>query len=64
MSKLPTQQRQVLTLRFGLPDGNEMSLAEIGQRIGVSRERVRQIEAQALSSLRRHKERLRSHFAS
>jgi RNA polymerase nonessential primary-like sigma factor len=62
--KLPPQQREVLTLRFGLPDGNELSLEEIGQRIGVSRERVRQIEAQALSNLRRYKERLRSHLAS
>ena len=42
LSKLPTQQREILTLRFGLADGNELSLAQIGQRMGIRRERVRQ----------------------
>lgn len=62
--KLTPQQREVLTLRFGLSGANELSLEQIGQRIGVSRERVRQIEAQALNNLRRYKEKLRSHLAS
>lgn len=35
LSKLPTQQREILTLRFGLADGNELSLAQIGQRMGI-----------------------------
>lgn len=53
LSKLPHQQQEVLTLRFGLADGNELSLTEIGQYMGISRERVRQIEKQALSLLQR-----------
>ncbi|MBD2523886.1 RNA polymerase sigma factor, RpoD/SigA family [Nostoc sp. FACHB-133] len=62
--KLNPQQREILTLRFGLTDGNELSLAEIGQRMGISRERVRQIEQQALGSLRRHKNKIHSYLAS
>lgn len=62
--KLTPQQREILTLRFGLTDGNELSLAQIGQRMGISRERVRQLEQQALSSLRRHKDKIRSYLAS
>ncbi|WP_392478593.1 RNA polymerase sigma factor, RpoD/SigA family [Nostoc sp. C110] len=64
LSKLNPQQRQILTFRFGLTDGNELSLAEIGQRMGISRERVRQIEQQALGSLRRHKDKMHSYLAS
>ncbi|BAZ38196.1 SigH/RpoD family RNA polymerase sigma factor [Calothrix sp. NIES-4101] len=51
LSKLSTQQQQVLTLHFGLVDGQELSLSQIGQVMGISRERVRQIEQQALSLL-------------
>ncbi|MCC5642725.1 RNA polymerase sigma factor, RpoD/SigA family [Nostoc sp. CHAB 5824] len=64
LSKLTPQQREVLTLRFGLTDGNELSLVEIGQRMGISRERVRQIEQQALGTLRRHKDKIHSYLAS
>lgn len=49
---LPERDRQVVIWRYGLLDGEPQTLAEIGQRIGVSRERVRQIEKQALASLR------------
>ncbi|MBD2439594.1 RNA polymerase sigma factor, RpoD/SigA family [Nostoc sp. FACHB-110] len=62
--KLTPQQREILTLRFGLADGNGMSLAEIGQRMAISRERVRQLELQALMVLRRHKDTIRSYLAS
>ncbi|MEH2347559.1 MAG: RNA polymerase sigma factor, RpoD/SigA family [Nostoc sp.] len=62
LSKLNPQQREILTLRFGLTDDNELSLAEIGQRMGISRERVRQIEQQALGSLRRHKDKIHSYL--
>ena len=58
--KLPLQQQQVLTLRFGLADGNDLSLSEIGQRMGISRERVRQIELKALVTLRRFEGSVRS----
>ncbi|MFN6487951.1 MULTISPECIES: RpoD/SigA family RNA polymerase sigma factor [unclassified Nostoc] len=53
LSDLSKQQQQILSLRFGLTDGNELSLEEIGQRMGISRERVRQIEKQALQLLYR-----------
>ncbi len=58
--KLPPQQQQVLTLRFGLADGNDLSLSEIGLRMGISRERVRQVELKALVTLRRFEGSVRS----
>jgi RNA polymerase nonessential primary-like sigma factor len=64
LSKLTLQQREVLTLRFGLVDGNELSLAQIGLHMGISSERVRQVEKQALSKLRRHKDKVRGYLAS
>jgi len=48
LAELTPQQREVITLRFGLTDGKELSLAKIGQRMNISRERVRQLEHQAL----------------
>jgi RNA polymerase primary sigma factor len=42
----------VLRLRFGLLDGQERTLGEIGKRLGVTRERIRQIETRALHKLR------------
>jgi len=49
---LTARERMVLDLRYGLSDGNSRTLSEIGLRLGVTRERVRQIEAAALSKLR------------
>ncbi|MEK7616626.1 MAG: sigma-70 family RNA polymerase sigma factor [Patescibacteria group bacterium] len=49
---LPREQR-VVSLRFGLEDGCKKTLSEIGEALGVSRERVRQIEAEALIKLRK-----------
>ena len=46
------RQRRVMQLRFGLLDGRLRTLEEIGNRFGVSRERVRQMEAEALRKLR------------
>lgn len=51
--RLNPQQREVIGLRFGLIDGNQLTLLQIGQRMGLSRERVRQIEKQAMSRLER-----------
>ncbi|MEH2105124.1 RpoD/SigA family RNA polymerase sigma factor [Nostoc sp.] len=53
LSNLTRQQQEVLNLHFGLTDGDELSLEQIGQRMGISRERVRQIEKQALQLLYR-----------
>ncbi len=60
LAELTPQQREVITLRFGLTDGKELSLAKIGQRMNISRERVRQLEHQALAHLRRRRSTSRS----
>ena len=49
------QQREVLNLRFGLSDGQSLTLAKIGDRLKISRERVRQVEREALVKLRKRK---------
>ena len=64
MSDLTPQQKEVLFLRFGLEDGKELSLAKIGQRMNLSRERVRQLEHQALAQLRRRRAHVREYVAS
>ena len=46
-------ERRVVALRYGMEDGQERSLAEVGRVLGVSRERARQLEAGALAKLRR-----------
>lgn len=46
------RQRKVLELRFGIPDGRSRTLEEVGRELGVTRERIRQIEAAALIKLR------------
>jgi RNA polymerase nonessential primary-like sigma factor len=55
MADLTPQQRQVLEMRFGLEDGQALTLAKIGDRLNISRERVRQIEREALTKLRKRK---------
>jgi RNA polymerase nonessential primary-like sigma factor len=55
LTELTPQQKEVINLRFGLADGIQLSLAKVGQRMGISRERVRQLEQQALKHLRRRK---------
>ncbi len=64
MADLTPQQREVISLRFGLEDGHELSLAKVGERMSISRERVRQLERQALDHLRRRKARVREYLAS
>lgn len=64
LADLTPQQREVLVLRYGLNDGHELSLAKVGQRMNISRERVRQLERQALDHLRRRKANVRSYLAS
>jgi RNA polymerase primary sigma factor len=52
LKNLTDRERKVLTLRFGLEDGHQRTLEEVGQEFGVTRERIRQIEAKALRKLR------------
>jgi RNA polymerase primary sigma factor len=52
LNTLPPREVRILQLRYGLLDGQSYTLEEVGRKMGVTRERVRQIEAQALSRLR------------
>jgi RNA polymerase primary sigma factor len=53
LGELETKEQKVLRLRFGLDEGDPKTLKEIGEMMGLSRERIRQIEAQALEKLHR-----------
>jgi RNA polymerase primary sigma factor len=52
LDDLSDREREVLRLRFGLEDGHAHTLEDVGKRFGVTRERIRQIEAKALRKLR------------
>ncbi|HWQ84173.1 MAG TPA: sigma-70 family RNA polymerase sigma factor, partial [Anaerolineales bacterium] len=52
LDQLPPREARILQLRYGLLDGKTLTLNEVGHKMGVTRERVRQIEAQALRRLR------------
>jgi RNA polymerase primary sigma factor len=52
LQNLSERERRVLVLRYGLEDGHQRTLEEVGQEFGVTRERIRQIEAKALRKLR------------
>jgi len=52
LGELDERERQVLRMRYGLEDGNEHTLEEVGQRFALTRERIRQIEMRALDKLR------------
>ncbi|MEH2142518.1 RNA polymerase sigma factor, RpoD/SigA family [Nostoc sp.] len=64
MGDLTSQQREVITLRFGLTDGQALTLARIGEILNISRERVRQIEREALTKLRKSKANMDEYLAS
>ncbi|QLE55767.1 RNA polymerase sigma factor, RpoD/SigA family [Nostoc sp. TCL26-01] len=64
MEQLTPQQKEVITLRFGLTDGQALTLARIGEILNISRERVRQIEREALTKLRKSKASIDEYLAS
>lgn len=63
LADLTSQQQQVLTMRFGLKDSQPLTLAKIGEILNISRERVRQIEREAIAKLRKRKENIREYVA-
>jgi RNA polymerase primary sigma factor len=52
LSELSDREKEVVRLRFGLDDGQARTLEEVGKEFGVTRERIRQIEAKTLAKLR------------
>ena len=52
--ELTPREQKILSLRFGLDDGITHTLEEVGREFGVTRERIRQIEAKALERIRNH----------
>ena len=64
LSELSPRERRIIQLRFGLSDGHQRTLEEIGKRLGISRERVREVERSALIRLRRGRlaDRLRAYL--
>ena len=64
LSELSPREREVISLSFGLEDGQEWSLVKIGKRLKISRERVRQLQSRAISTLRyKQPHALRSYLA-
>ncbi len=55
LSSLTTRERKVIELRFGLKDEQPRTLEEVGRRFGVTRERIRQIEAKTIAKLRSYR---------
>ena len=53
LGKLSMREQQVLSMRYGLEGGNEKTLREIGEKLNVTRERIRQLEIEAIHRLRR-----------
>jgi len=51
---LNDQEKKIISLRFGLSDDNNRTLEQIGKNLGLTRERVRQIEKRALNKLKNH----------
>lgn len=56
MAILQPREQKILKLRFGLEDGRTRTLEEVGREFGVTRERIRQIEAKSLQKLKKHEE--------
>ena len=56
LNNLTDREQKIIKMRFGLDNGRDHTLEEVGQEFQVTRERIRQIEAKALSKLRKHKD--------
>ena len=61
LSSLSDREQKIVRMRFGLDNGKSHTLEEVGQEFAVTRERIRQIEAKALTKLRRHKDAKKLH---
>ncbi len=61
LGSLTEREQKILKLRFGLEDGKSHTLEEVGQEFSVTRERIRQIEAKALTKLRKHRDSKKLH---
>jgi RNA polymerase primary sigma factor len=61
LAALTEREQKILKLRFGLEDGKQHTLEEVGQEFSVTRERIRQIEAKALAKLRKHRDAKKLH---
>ena len=56
MNSLTPREQKILKMRFGLDTGKTHTLEEVGSEFGVTRERIRQIEAKALNKLKKKRE--------
>lgn len=61
LGSLSDREQKIIKLRFGLEDGKNHTLEEVGQEFSVTRERIRQIEAKALAKLKKHKDAKKLH---
>lgn len=61
LSSLSDREQKIIKMRFGLDNGKSHTLEEVGQEFAVTRERIRQIEAKALTKLRKHKDSKKLH---
>lgn len=61
LGTLSDREQKIIKMRFGLEDGKSHTLEEVGQEFAVTRERIRQIEAKALTKLRKHKDSKKLH---
>jgi RNA polymerase primary sigma factor len=61
LSTLSDREQKIIKMRFGLDNGKNHTLEEVGQEFAVTRERIRQIEAKALAKLRKHKDAKKLH---
>jgi RNA polymerase primary sigma factor len=63
LDELTDREREILRMRFGMDGGEEHTLTDVGDRFGLSRERIRQLQVQALKKLREAQDGILAHFA-